>query len=413
MIRQGRIAIVDSRSGRRRGVGPADASLRTTITVHDPVAFWRGVGRGSRGIASTYADGAWDCDDLVALVRILAREVPRLDRLRRPLAPIRNALTRVPRNTRRRARRHIAAHYDLGNELFELFLDGTMTYSCGVWESPDATLHDAQLAKLDLACGKLELTPDDHLLEIGTGWGSMALHAAGAYGCRVTTTTLSREQHAIATERVRDAGLEDLVDVIQEDYRDLRGRYSKLVSIEMIEAVGWQYFDTFFARCSELLDPDGLMLLQAITIDDRAYEVEKGARSFANELIFPGGCLPSLEAIGRSIGRATEMRMLDVDDITAGYPPTLREWRERWLGAEADAARLGCDRRFHRLFEFYFAWSEGGFVERRIRTVQARIAGADYRRSRVNMRFETASSNVAGPREASLAMASRPPGPST
>jgi cyclopropane-fatty-acyl-phospholipid synthase len=413
VIRRGRIEIVYPRSSRRGGLGPADSSLRATVTVHDPAAFWRGVGRGSRGIASAYAGGAWDCDDLVTLVRILAREGPRLDRLRRPVAPIRNALTRVPRNTRRRARRHIAAHYDLGNELFELFLDETMTYSCGVWESPDATLYEAQLAKLELACRKLELTPDDHLLEIGTGWGSMALHAARTYGCRVTTTTLSREQHAVATERVRQAGLEDRVEVLREDYRDLRGRHSKLVSIEMIEAVGWQYFETFFARCSELLDPDGLMLLQAITIDDRAYEVEKGARSFANELIFPGGCLPSLEAIGRSIDRATDMRVLDVEDMTSSYPPTLRTWRERWLEAEEEARRFGCDRRFHRLFEFYFAWSEGGFAERRIGTVQALIAGAGYRRSRVNMRFESASSSVAGPREASLAMASRPPGPST
>ena len=167
----------------------------------------------------------------------------------------------------------------------------------------------------------------------------MALHAAETYGCRVTTTTLSREQHATASERVRSAGLESQVEVLQSDYRDLRGRYSKLVSIEMIEAVGWQYYETFFARCSELLDPEGLMLLQAITIDDRAYEVEKGARSFANELIFPGGCLPSLEVIGRSIERATDMRVLDVDDITAGYPPTLRAWRERWLGRRGGGPR--------------------------------------------------------------------------
>ena len=412
MIRHGCIETIDSRSGKRRAFGPADASLRATIRVNDR-SFWRALARGSRGLAESYAAGSWDCDDLVTLVRIAAREAPRLDRLRAPFAPVRNALTRVPRNTRAAARRHIASHYDLGNDLFALFLDETMTYSCGVWDSPAATLRDAQVAKLDLACRKLELSPDDHLLEIGTGWGSMALHAAGRYGCRVTTATLSREQYTVARERVRAAGLEERVEVVLSDYRDLRGRYSKLVSIEMIEAVGWQYYETFFSVCSELLERDGLMLLQAITMDDRAYEVEKGARSFANEIIFPGGCLPSLEVMARSVDRATDFRTLDVDDITAGYPPTLRRWREAWLRSEPEARRLGCDSRFIRLFEFYFAWSEGGFRERRIGTVQTLLAGPTYWRSRLNIRSERASRSNAGPREASFASASLPPGPST
>jgi cyclopropane-fatty-acyl-phospholipid synthase len=203
------------------------------------------------------------------------------------------------------------------------------------------------------------------------------------------------------------------VDVVLRDYRDLRGRHSKLASIEMIEAVGWQYFDTFFACCSRLLEPDGLMLLQAITIDDAAYEIEKGARSFANELIFPGGCLPSREVIRQATDHATDMRILDVEDITASYPQTLRHWRENWLAAADEAERLGADRRFRRLFELYFAWSEGGFTERRIQDVQVLFAKPAYRGSRVNMERETASSSAAGPREASLASASRPPGPST
>ena len=409
-LKHGRIEIVES--GQRRCFGPANAGFQATIVVHDR-SFWRALAQGSRGIAESYAAGSWDCDDLVTLVRIAAREAPRLDRLRAPLAPLRNALTRVPRNTRAAASRHIASHYDLGNDLFALFLDETMTYSCGLWDSPASTLRDAQEAKLDLACRKLELRPDDHLLEIGTGWGSMALHAAQRYGCRVTTATLSREQYEVARDRVRAAGLENRVEVLLSDYRDLRGKYSKLVSIEMIEAVGWQYFETFFSVCSELLEPDGLMLLQAITIDDRAYEVEKGSRSFANEIIFPGGCLPSLEVLGHSIKRATELRTLDVDDITAGYPPTLLRWREAWLRSEGRARQLGCDSRFIRLFEFYFAWSEGGFRERRIGTVQTLLAGPAYRRSRVNMRLESVSSSAAGPREASLTSASLPPGPST
>jgi cyclopropane-fatty-acyl-phospholipid synthase len=396
-IRAGRIEIVAP--GGRRGFGPAAAALRSTITVHDP-SFWRSLLGGSRGLAESYAAGAWDCDDLVALVRIGAHEVARLDRVRAPLAPLRNALTRLPRNTRTGARRNVAAHYDLGNELFALFLDETMTYSCGVFEGPDTSLRDAQEAKLDRVCRKLRLDPDDHLLEIGSGWGSLALHAAGNYGCRVTTATLSREQHELATARVRDAGLGDRVEVVLRDYRDLRGRHSKLASIEMIEAVGWQYFDTFFARCSELLEPDGLMLLQAITVEDGAYEVEKGTRSFAKDVIFPGGCLPSLGAIRRATARATDMRVVDVEDITAGYPLTLRRWRENWLAAADEAERLGADRRFRRLFELYFAWSEGGFLERRIHDVQVLLAKPGYRaapRARVARTWSRAREHAAWP----------------
>lgn len=409
-LREGWLEIVEN--GRRRGFGTPSAGLHATISVHDP-AFWRAAPRGSLRIAESYASGAWDCDDLVSLVRIGAREMPRFDRLRAPFTPLRRAFSGVPRNTRENARRHIAAHYDLGNDLFRLFLDESMTYSCAVWDRPGMTLAEAQEAKLELACRKLELTPDDHLLEIGSGWGSMALHAAARHGCRVTTTTISREQHEVARRRVREAGLEDRVEVLLQDYRDLRGRYSKLVSIEMVESVGWRYFDSFFACCSKLLAPEGLMLLQAITIEDGAYEVEKAGRSFASELIFPGGCLPSVDVLSRCAGRAAGMRVLDLDDITEGYPETLRRWAAAWQASAPVAERLGYDRRFRRLWDFYFAWSEGGFRERRIQDVQMLLAKPAYRGSRVNMRPEMASTRAAGPREASLASASLPPGPST
>jgi cyclopropane-fatty-acyl-phospholipid synthase len=409
-LREGRVRLVDGRGS--RAFGPQGAPLEATVRLHDK-GFLDAMPRGSLALADAYADGRWDSDDLVSLVRIGARELPRLDPLRRLFAPLRNGLTRIPRNTRDGARRHIAAHYDLGNEMFRVFLDETMTYSCAYFESPDVTLREAQEAKLDRICRKLELGPDDHVVEIGTGWGSFAMHAAGRYGCRVTTTTISREQHALALERVREAGLQDQVSVVLEDYRDLRGRFDKLVSIEMIEAVGWQCFDTFFECCSRLLEPDGLMLLQAITIVDRAYEIEKSARSFSNDVIFPGGCLPSTAEIRRATAAATDMRILDMDDITAGYPATLRHWRENWLEAAAEARRLGADRRFIRLFEFYFAWCEGGFTEGRIGDVQALLAKPAYRGSRENIRRETVSSSAAGPREASFASASLPPGPST
>ena len=297
--------------------------------------------------------------------------------------------------------------------MFRLVLDESMTYSCALFEEPGMTLHQAQIAKLDRICRKLELTPDDHLVEIGTGWGSLALHAAGEYGCRVTTTTISSEQHAVASARVRAAGLGDRVAVVMEDYRDLRGSYSKLASVEMIEAVGWQYFDVFFKACSRLLAPDGLMLLQAITIADNAYEVEKASRSFTKEMIFPAGCLPSLAVISRSLAQATDMRVLEREDITANYPLTLAAWRANFTAATAELEELGYDHRFRRLWALYLSWSEGGFRERRIGDHQLLFAKPAYRGSREKERLEMTSSSAAGPREASLASASRPPGPST
>jgi cyclopropane-fatty-acyl-phospholipid synthase len=392
-LRGGRLEIVEP-DGSRHAFGPEDSDLAATITVRDP-GFWRALVRGSCHLGELYANGGWDCDDLVTAVRIGAREMPRFDRLRAPFAPLRTALTRVPRNTRAGARRHISAHYDLGNDMFRLFLDESMTYSCAFFEEPGATLHEAQIAKLDRVCRKLDLGPDDHLVEIGTGWGSLALHAAGEYGCRVTTTTISTEQHAVASERVRAAGLGDRVSVDMHDYRDLRGSYSKLATIEMIEAVGWQYFDAFFRSCSKLLAPDGLMLIQAITIDDRAYAVERAARTFAKELIFPSGCLPSVEVISRSVARATDLRVLDLEDITAHYPPTLAAWRQNFMDAVDRFEELGYDRRFRRLWELYLSWSEGGFRERRIGDVQMLLAKPAYRGSRVDTRPEMVSSSAA------------------
>ena len=375
-VRGGRLEVQEG--GRRLAFGPEDAELSARIEVGDPSA-WRRLLKGSHGVADAYLDGAWDCDDLVSLVRIGARELPRLDWARRLALPLRRLLERVPRNTVDGARRHVAAHYDLGNELFATFLDETMTYSCAAFDSPDLTLREAQEAKLERACRKLELTADDHLLEIGSGWGSMAIHAAENHGCRVTTTTISREQHDLARRRVAEEGLDDRVTVLREDYRDLTGRYSKLVSIEMIEAVGWQYFDTFFRRCSELLEPGGLMLLQAITMDHRYYELEKASRSFINTYAFPSGCLPSLPAIRRSSERAG-LAELEREDLTSSYVLTLRHWRERFQAANEILAPLGYDARFHRLWELYLCWAEGGFAERRIEDWQLLLAGRGRRR---------------------------------
>jgi cyclopropane-fatty-acyl-phospholipid synthase len=374
-VRAGRIDVVEG--ARTRSYGPEDAALTATVSINDPAA-WRGPLRGSVGLGEGYVDGLWETDDLVTLIRIAAAELRELDGLRGLVARPRGVLHRlrrlVPENTRSGARANISAHYDLGNDLFEAFLDQRMMYSCAYYPSAGASLEQAQLAKLDRICDRLRLGPDNHLLEIGAGWGGMAIHAARRSGCRVTTTTISRAQHELATRRIREAGLEDQVTVLLEDYRDLRGRYDRLVSVEMIEAVGWQYFDDYFRRCDELLTDDGLMLLQAITIDDRIYEVEKAAKSFANTHVFPGGCLPSEGLIASCLARATSMRQVWIDDITAHYPPTLAAWRERFFGAWDRLRTHGYDERFRRLWDFYLSSSEAGFRERRIGDVQALFA---------------------------------------
>jgi cyclopropane-fatty-acyl-phospholipid synthase len=282
-------------------------------------------------------------------------------------------------NTRPGARRNIAAHYDLGNEMFETFLDaGPMMYSSACFEHEGQSLEKAQRNKLERICGALELGPEDHLLEIGTGWGGLAVHAAREHGCRVTTTTISREQREYAESRVRAAGLQRQVTVLGADYRTLEGRFDKLASIEMIEAVGWEYFDLFFRRCSELLEPDGLMFLQAICMDDRAYEAEKSTRSFASQLIFPGGCLPSVERIHHCLATETDMRDVWLEDISPSYALTLRAWRERFTAASPRLEELGYGLSFRRLWELYFSISEAGFREGRLSDVQMLCAKREW-----------------------------------
>jgi cyclopropane-fatty-acyl-phospholipid synthase len=374
-VRSGEIEVVEG--NRSRTFGEPGADLRATVRINDPAA-WRGPLRGSVGLGEGYVAGLWDTDDLVALIRIAARELRELDGVRGLVARPRGLWHKlrglVPENTRHGARSNISAHYDLGNDLFASFLDERMMYSCAYWPGADSSLEDAQLTKLDRICDRLELGPEVHLLEIGTGWGGMAIHAARRSGCRVTTTTISRQQFELANQRVRDAGLEDQVTVLLEDYRDLRGRYDKLVSLEMIEAVGWQYFDIFFRRCSELLEPDGLFFLQAILIDDRLYEQEKAARSFANSLIFPGGCLPSLELIQRCTAQQTDMSTIWLEEIGAHYARTLELWRERFIANSDLAGELGYDEPFRRLWNLWLAMSEAGFRERRLRDVQVVFA---------------------------------------
>jgi cyclopropane-fatty-acyl-phospholipid synthase len=382
-LRHGTLTIRDGRQSASFGEA-CDGGPNVVLLVHYR-RFYRALLHGSLGVSRAYVERWFDCDDLAELARLAGLNMPPLDRWRRVLRPL-VALPQAAegwwmRNTRRRSRRRIAAHYDIGNELFGLMLDETMTYSCAIFEEPTASLHEAQLAKLDLICRKLELGPQDHVLEIGSGWGGFAIHAASRYGCRVTATTLSGEQRRLAEARIRAAGLEDRITVVEQDYRDLEGSFDKLVSIEMIEAVGWMYLDKFFERCAALLTPEGAMLLQAITIDERAYHVEKAKKSFANTHVFPGGCLPSLAVISHSIARVTDMRPIALEDITAHYVRTLRCWRENFLAHLESVHSLGYDRRFERMWELYLAYCEGGFGSGRIADVQLLLAKPRYRRA--------------------------------
>ena len=377
-IHVGSLEVVESGRTLRFGSPPPSARL----IVHSPLA-WPALLRGSSGLAEAYAQGWIDSPDLVSLIRLGARNGRALDRPRQTLAPVLmplgvlRALLRPV--TRTRSRRDISAHYDLGNALFERMLDPTLSYSCAVFQDPRMTLEQAQVAKLELVCEKLALRPSDHLLEIGTGWGALACHAARTRGCRVTTTTISREQHDYALAQVRANGLEDRVNVLMMDYRDLTGQFDKLVSIEMIEAVGWRNFGRYFKQCSKLLAPGGLMLLQAITIDDRAYEVEKASRSFIKRYIFPGGSLPSLEVITRSLARRTDLQVLSLQDITTHYVRTLRAWRTSFLANARELDALGYDERFRRIWTLYLAYCEAGFAERRIGDVQMLLLKPDPR----------------------------------
>lgn len=345
---------------------PAADGLSAEVVVRHP-AFWRRVATGGTlGAAESYAAGEWDTPDLTALVRLVTRNVAALDglesglaALRRPVDALRHALRR---NTRSGSRRNITEHYDLGDDFFALMLDPTMTYSCGVFERPESTLEEASVAKIDRLCRMLRLGPEDHLLEIGTGWGAFALHAASRYGCRVTTTTISANQLARARRRVADAGLSDSVTVLHADYRDLSGRYDKLVSVEMLEAVGADYYGTFFAKCASLLEDDGLMALQTITIADARYEQHVRGVDFIKRYVFPGSNIPSITALLQAATRSSDLTLRRLEDIGPHYATTLAAWREN-LSRNADALARLTDERFRRIWNFYLCYCEAGFAE--------------------------------------------------
>jgi cyclopropane-fatty-acyl-phospholipid synthase len=373
-IKRGRIVIEDGDERITFGEEISGADLRATIRITDQRFYSDLALGGSMGAGEAYMAGSWTTDDLTALVQIMIRNRDVMEGmdggLARLASPARRLLHYFNRNTRAGSQRNIAAHYDLGNDFFELILDPTLMYSCAIFTRPDSTLEESAIAKVDRICRKLDLRADDQLLEIGTGWGGFAIHAAKNYGCRVTTTTISRAQHDYAIKKIAEQGLADRITVLFKDYRDLSGQFDKAVSIEMIEAVGHHFVDSYFHKCGELLKPDGVMLLQAITIADQYYGSAVRNVDFIKKYIFPGSFIPSVTSLCNSITRASDMRLFHLEDLTPNYAETLKNWRLRMFQNIERVRALGYPEEFIRMWDFYLSYCEGGFRERYIGDVQ-------------------------------------------
>ena len=371
-IECGQVKIIDHCGEQLFGNTEESSELTVEINVKDQ-RFYSDIALGGTVAAGeAYMQGYWSCNNLTGLVRIMLRNRQVMDQVEGGFslfkAPILRFIHWLNRNSQAGSRRNIEAHYDLGNEMFELFLDPTMMYSCAYYPDSEASLDQAATAKLQRICEKLQLSETDHVVEIGTGWGGFAIYAATHFGCKVTTTTISKQQYEIARQRVITAGLEDKVTLLMEDYRDLQGTYDKLVSIEMIEAVGPQYLETYFAKCSSLLKPDGIMLIQAITIQDQFYDQAIKSVDFIQRYIFPGGFIPSVTAISNAVKKSTDTRLFQMEDIGPHYASTLRDWRKNFFNNIEQIKGLGYSNQFIAMWEFYLCYCEGGFLERTLGT---------------------------------------------
>jgi len=363
--------------GRVVQCGARGATHHANLTVHDWKFFWRALTAGDIGVGESYMAGEWDCDDLVQLCRLFLRDQSLLEARSVWTLParVRHALLRVVRaNTLRGSRRNIQYHYDLSNDLYRLFLDDSLTYSCAVFEEPDASLEEAQHHKIDEICRRLDLQPGMHILEIGSGWGAFAIHAARQYQCRVTSLTLSDEQLQLARERVATAGVASLVDIRLCDYRTISGSFDRIVSIEMFEAVGYEYYGAFFGRCSQVLKPNGKMFLQTIYMNDQRFDAYRRDFDWNRKYIFPGSLLASVDAITAALKYHTQLRVEWMRDIGVHYARTLRIWRERFMRRLPEVRQLGFDEPFIRMWEFYLASCEASFAVRYIGDVQMLLA---------------------------------------
>ncbi len=380
-LKQGQLTFSEADS--RLTFGNGEHGLAAEIIVHSPAFYSRSLFGGTIGAAESFIDGDWQTDNLTNLIRIMARNQQLLRQLEKRLAlftaPVQKVRHLLRSNSRSGSKKNILAHYDLGNAMYQTFLDPTMMYSSAIYPSAEASLEEASLYKLDHICRKLQLGPADHVIEIGSGWGGFAIHAASHYGCRVTTTTISDAQYEEAQKRIEQAGLSERITLLKQDYRDLEGQFDKLVSIEMIEAVGYRYLPDFFRQCQKLLKPDGMLLLQAITFIDQDYKRYLRGVDFIQRHIFPGGCLLSNQTLLDLLTRQTGMTLRSLEDFGFDYARTLSDWRERFKANCEELTRLGYDERFRRLWDFYFSYCEGGFLERTISVVQIMATGPENR----------------------------------
>lgn len=356
------------------GQPEAETDLIARLIVHDASCYSDILTGGSIGAAESYMTGDWSSSDLTMLVRVMVRNIDILDQMEGGLAllskPFLKAFHYLNQNSAKGSRRNIAAHYDLGNDLFELFLDPTMMYSSGIFPHEGASMEEASVNKLNIICEKLQLSADDHVVEIGTGWGGFAIHAAKYYGCKVTTTTISQQQFNLAKQRIEQEGLEDKITLLLEDYRDLKKHYAaqfdKLVSIEMIEAVGWKFYETFFNHCGDLLKPNGIALIQAITIVDQRYDQARKDVDFIQRYIFPGSCIPSVTALINASTKASDLNLVQAQDFGQHYARTLELWQDTFNSQDKQVTELGYSDDFKRMWQFYLSYCEGGFKERSI-----------------------------------------------
>lgn len=376
-IQDAQITLLDDGQRLTFGAGHNQSDPRCTLTVHHPRFYRDAVLGGHLSASEGYVHGLWDCDDLTALVRIFARNLTLSDQMDKLSVRIGGLLLKLghmlKRNTLSGSRGNIAAHYDLGNDFFELLLDPTLTYSCAVFESPEASLMDAQVAKLDRLIDKLGLDESQHLLEIGTGWGALAVRAAQRTGCRVTTTTLSQQQHDHARRLIDENGLGDRVTLLLRDYRELEGRFDKLVSVEMIEAVGHQFYGQFFAACSRLLKPTGRGVIQSITIPDERYEAARKCVDFIKKFIFPGSCIPSIGILRQAMSKSSDLQLAHLETFGTHYATTLNHWARNLYANRKRVLAQGYPRELLRLWDFYLAYCEGGFIERNIGLAQIEV----------------------------------------
>lgn len=374
-IQQGSIQVQEGDKRYQFGAAQGADKNLATIHINHPRAYQKMLLNGSVGAGKSYIDGDWDTDDLQTLIGLFIKNEALFQNIESPLARcfslIRGMIYRLNLNTIQRAKDNILAHYDLGNDFFQLILDPSMMYSCALYEPADLSLDEAAKKKIDRICQRLALKPGDKVLEIGTGWGGFAIHAATQYGCQITTTTVSDKQYAFVKQKIKQLGLENQIELLNLDYRQLSGQYDKVVSIEMIEAVGHKYFDVFFKQCYQLLKPGGLFFLQAIVINDKAYEAAKNEVDFIKKYIFPGGCLPSVFSISKSIATQTNMQWIAFEDIGQHYVTTLNDWHERLLENQQAIFDQGFSESFIRMWIFYFCYCAAAFQSRYISNIHA------------------------------------------